>query len=346
MSQRLHTIDSTRFILAILVVFIHMTDRGLIISPTNSTHPIYTFIDQGFMPYLTTLAIPGFFILSGYLFFTGFNAWDWSRYRTKIGSRLHTLLIPFFLWNLMKYASLVLIEFPHLGSNTYFHVFREYGSLRMFWDGNAELSSPILLSTWFLRDLFILCTLSPIFYFVIKKSHGWIILCLIMLTSWNFWPTHNICNATNVLSFACGATISIFHRDLLQTIEEHQHSLYIIAVVSLFSLFIFETNFAHIIYMLAGNGCLISILLHLHKHKLDIPQHLCRSSMTIYLGHTFLTLSLTTHIIDKLLPFPGDTFSTIRYFLIITATILFLILFDHIIRKYTPRLSRLLLGNR
>lgn len=41
------------------------------------------------MPYLTTLAIPGFFILSGYLFFTGFNVWDWSRYRTKIGSRLH-----------------------------------------------------------------------------------------------------------------------------------------------------------------------------------------------------------------------------------------------------------------
>ena len=225
MPQRLHTIDSTRFILAILVVFIHMTDRGLIISSTNSTHPIYTFIDQGFMPYLTTLAIPGFFILSGYLFFTGFNVWDWSLYRTKIGNRLHTLLIPFFLWNLMKYASLVLIEFPHLGSNAYFHVFREYGSLRMFWDGNAELSSPILLSTWFLRDLFILCTLSPIFYFVIKKSHGWIILCLIMLTSWNFWPTHNICSATNVLSFACGATISIFHRDLLQTIEEHQHSL-------------------------------------------------------------------------------------------------------------------------
>lgn len=59
---------------------------------------------NGMMP---IMVIPGFFLISGYLFFLkweereGVKVWSWICYGKKLHSRLFSLLIPYILWNII-----------------------------------------------------------------------------------------------------------------------------------------------------------------------------------------------------------------------------------------------------
>lgn len=49
-----------------------------------------------FLFFIVTACVPFFFMLSGYLFFRTYSSKKWKE---KLISRLHTLLIPYLIWN-------------------------------------------------------------------------------------------------------------------------------------------------------------------------------------------------------------------------------------------------------
>ncbi|MCC5023368.1 MAG: acyltransferase family protein [Candidatus Synoicihabitans palmerolidicus] len=87
-----------RFLLIVGVVFIHAFDTQINFSTdtvsaahqTGYSSFVRTIISQG----IARTAVPIFYFLAGYLFFLHFT-WSWKSYRRKLGSRIHTLLIPF-----------------------------------------------------------------------------------------------------------------------------------------------------------------------------------------------------------------------------------------------------------
>ena len=95
------SISVLRFPMAVLVIFLHAN----VISQSKNTM-IY---NNGIGDFLITLcsnglcqlAVPCFALISGYLFFGGLKEFSWPIWMEKIRRRLHTLLVPYVLWNIL-----------------------------------------------------------------------------------------------------------------------------------------------------------------------------------------------------------------------------------------------------
>ena len=77
-------IDLLRFPLAIAVIFIHMNPAVTPILtaefPLLSGHGILNIIQIALSRVLSSVAVPCFFLISGFLFFNNFREWNWDRY--------------------------------------------------------------------------------------------------------------------------------------------------------------------------------------------------------------------------------------------------------------------------
>jgi fucose 4-O-acetylase-like acetyltransferase len=95
-------IDLLRFPLIIGVVFIHNASptfffQGVELGSSSSL-PIYSVCSQLFSQILGSVAVPLFFLISGFLFFLNVD-FNKQIYVKKLCARAKTLLIPYLFWN-------------------------------------------------------------------------------------------------------------------------------------------------------------------------------------------------------------------------------------------------------
>lgn len=106
-------IRTLRFPLVCLVVIIHSFSfiKGWQIEQLDMTSlngtDVYSLFCISLSMTLAHIAVPTFFVISGYLFFQGFGIWDWRLYRSKINKRIYTLLIPYLVWNSLYIAKVL-----------------------------------------------------------------------------------------------------------------------------------------------------------------------------------------------------------------------------------------------
>jgi surface polysaccharide O-acyltransferase-like enzyme len=170
-------IEILRFPLIVSVVFIHnyTTTVNMAYGYVGVTHSsawadfIRFFVSSG----VARVSVPLFFLISGYLFFSG--EWSRKRYVSKLNRRIHTLLIPFVFWNL----AVLLI----------FMVGQRMPQTRMFFHGEiwppADSSNffsyigvlfgitanyPLSIQFWFIRDLMVLVVLAPVVHFLLARK--------------------------------------------------------------------------------------------------------------------------------------------------------------------------------
>lgn len=177
------TIDLLRFPLAIMVIFIHMNPQviNLIDADFNlfSGRGIYNMTQIVGSHVLSHIAVPTFYLISGFLFFNyNFNKWSWNTYRRKIKARIRTLFIPYIMWNLLPFLLLlltmlggvILYDKPAEGitqliKEKSWHIFydcNEWGTTRVNWLGeHLRMTGPYDLPLWFLRDLIVVTLLTP-----------------------------------------------------------------------------------------------------------------------------------------------------------------------------------------
>lgn len=97
------TIDWLRFPLIICVIFIHNAtlpadfDVTTIDWQSLSAGDLFIYMKILFSHVLTHIAVPIFFMISGFLFFLRTPKLTLNIYKNKIKKRLHTLLIPYLL---------------------------------------------------------------------------------------------------------------------------------------------------------------------------------------------------------------------------------------------------------
>ena len=101
-SQVIHTL---RFPLVCLVVVIHSFSfmEGWEVSQMDLSHltgaDFYSLFCISLSMTLAHIAVPTFFVISGYLFFMDLRQWDWQVYGAKLNKRIFTLFIPYLVWN-------------------------------------------------------------------------------------------------------------------------------------------------------------------------------------------------------------------------------------------------------
>lgn len=334
-----------RFSLIFLIILLHCYSTvGL---PGN--HGMYFRILYPFSLWLGETGVPGFFFISGFLFFH-----SKKNYLQKLETRFHTLLIPYLLWNtllLALYIIAVMLGYPLdiNGKSIADYTFIDY--LRAFWDRGAYDNGnfvPILCPFWYIRNLLIMSILSPLFYYIIKYVREFFLLAV---TVWWMLTPHNAFISQTILFFCLGAYFSILKKNPLEVFDK-QRKWYL----SLCVIFAIADIVVHIIYVTPIN-------LQIHRFALifNIPalfllaDYCCQHGFTSkILPHAaFIVFSVHYPIVvvmrkvcaAKL----GDVSDLIHiplYFVCVILATAICILIYMGLDKYLPKIKNVLSGNR
>ena len=251
-------IDWLRFPLAVAVVFIHSfgipseVDVSLIDWDNLSSMDFYNLVRICFSHVLTHIAVPTFFLVSGFLFFYKLKEFNWTIYVQKMKKRFHSLFVPYVLWNL---ASIMVTIGLKVGayfikgkplSNIIIYI-EEKGWWKMFWDCNVwaedrlnwlgyncPMSGPINLPLWFLRDLIVVTILTPLVYWFVKSFRIYGVLLLGLFYVSGVWFPISGFTVTTVFFFSLGAYFSIFGKNVVEELKRFKIVAYLLAFVLLF----------------------------------------------------------------------------------------------------------------
>lgn len=156
--------DYLKFLLILGVVAIHSNTRIDIDASANTWGwGVVNFLSEK----LTTICVPCFFILSGFLYFNNIERFSWTIYLNKTKRRIYTLLIPYLIWNIIALALCLLkykfLDYPSFGviEDGQINIWR---LIEGFWD--YSYGYPYAFAFWFIRNLIIFIIISPIAYFI------------------------------------------------------------------------------------------------------------------------------------------------------------------------------------
>lgn len=192
------SISFLRFPLIVLVVCIHV-DR------IRSG-----FFETWWVETVCSAAVPCYFVISGILFFkSGFNG---ELYRKSLRRRVGSLLVPYLAWNTIA------IIFIALKNYTAYH-FTLPNILAGLWDAHysfieASGHSPMDFPLWYVRDLMVCCVLSPVIFFLIKRTN--ILLPGVVLFLWILGIDTDIVGLSiiSLAFFSLGGYIALYGIDI------------------------------------------------------------------------------------------------------------------------------------
>ena len=181
------------FVLTVLVIWIHAVEPGFAAGdPVRGTEDIYRILQSFLGSCLGQIAVPGFFCMSGYLFFRGGR----PLFREKLRKRVRTLLIPYILWNTVYYAVYILAGRA------------ETGLLQLAEAVMDHRFNPVF---WYLKELIVITVLTPLIYLLIKDRRAVLpVLGLVFLSAciYDMIPFHAV-NEDALFYFMTGAALAL-----------------------------------------------------------------------------------------------------------------------------------------
>lgn len=312
------SINIARFPLAVLVVFIHS------VGPENGAYyPFRLFFSHEF----TTFVVPTFFIISGYLFFNGGDL-SKQRYIRKIKSRIHTLLIPFVFWNVL---TLVLDYLKYVNGHP---SWIDYGNNNIknilmccFWgnpiDDLGGLYFPINLPLWYIRDLIVLCVISPLLWSMFKYKYVGFSLVVLLGSIFVLDLKIPYFNIVSILFFSIGAVFALSGKNLVHNTSASYCGLIGFSTVCLTLYFVCGNQIALNIYTCVMPFTALSIAglaPMMIKEKLS---NFAKYSTIVYYSHYPITLIIAIKATNTILPY----YSLINYIIIpLVASVLSIVL--------------------
>lgn len=373
------TIDLVRFPLAVMVVFIHSfpdgtwLDFSAIEYSSLSSFDAFNVFRRFFSNVFPSIAVPAFFLISGYLFFKKLEQWDWSVWKRKIRSRLKTLVVPYFLWvtlyvlyNSGIYLTIGAIIINGRPISLLTDWFSESGGFHLFWDSQVwgedrlnwlggiapHATGPKLVPLWFLRDLMVVVALTPLIYWTIKKMKIGVIFILGAAYLTGLWLDLHGLSITAVFYFSTGAYLSIKGHDI-SVFYKHHNLLYAICVCLLIINMYFAVGpytdlrrYFSGLYVITGVVSAINLSYWLVSEKGVHPKRLMvESCFFIYAFHLFI-LGHCRHYVEVVLSGCSAHLVSLSYILYPWIDILICVLLYYLLRRLLPRTTRLLTGGR
>lgn len=280
------TIKQLRLPLIVLITFAH-SYSGVRVGYTlwGDGWDTYEVLKIVVSQTLCKVAMPTFFVMSGYLFFANVTEWNAKTYLGKLRRRVKTLLIPYIVWNV-----LMAIKLKTFSLNIFWAYWTEAGK-QIDWFGNEQLmTAPANMPLWFLRDLMVVALLSPIIYVGIRKIGGWLLMILTPIYLSGVFAFIPGLSAYAVYFFTLGAFLGIRKMDIVETSMRYEKSSFLFtAVLGLAMIFAFRTpvfSSLMLCFRLAGMVavfCLANRLLSRTSKR--IPSVVCDASYFVYLAH-------------------------------------------------------------
>ena len=214
---------------------------------------------------LVKMAMPTFFVISGYLFFVNVEQFNKEIYWQKIRRRVKTLLIPYIIWNLLMAVKLK--------------------------DFNLSIFvEPANMPLWFLRDLMIVSLLTPIIYIGVRKLNYWIFFLLLPIYFTGIWAIQPGPNPYAICFFTLGAYLSINKINLIEACLKMKKTAYFLSVLLALAMTLSYPTITYSLLVLCFRVVSVVVVFFLAYRILSrttkrIPKTACDASYFIYLAH-------------------------------------------------------------
>lgn len=355
-------ITSLRFLLAVLVVLIH---NNFMISSVAASGEDILFNQSRFGEFIQLVlsggiacgAVPLFFLFAGYL-----QAKKNDTYTVLIKKRIHSLLIPYFIWIsiyllystlgkvlLLKIAP-SLIANPEAVYDFYSWKVKDWFTYIIGYS-NIQGGNPLAAGQfWFVRDLFLFVVFSPVIIFLLKKiPFLFLTLLFIIYICLDFPLNENL--TYSLLFYSLGLTWGIYNIDLLNKIDRIKWwELLILFMICFTGPIIFGYN------LIIGTkyNCFIACLILLKLSSILINNtkiytkfsSLSHYSFFLYAIHMPVLLTIIQKLWIKCFPMKNTFFCLFEYFGASFLIILIGTVIGILIRKGIPVLFKLLTGGR
>jgi hypothetical protein len=297
---------------------------------------------------LSGLAVPHFYLFSGYLFFYKMD-FSFFGYLKKLKNRIKTLLIPYLFWNvaviILFFLTQTLMPGMMSGANKLIAEFSMMDWIAAFWNHFAGV--PINGPLWFIRDLMVVVLCTPLIFGVIKYFRLYGIIVLGILWYFGFLFSIPGFGITPFFFFSFGAWFSINKCNFVQDSNHRYYYVFmlvypVLALTDLFTKGVEWNTYIH----LAGILCITSLTAHLlNRGYLHTNKFLPRASFFVYAFHG-MPLALIIKYGFKLLQPQSDASVLLLYFLCPVVTIIIGLLLYFSLMKYFPRFTNIITGGR
>ena len=312
------------------------------------------------------IAVPVFFVISGYLFFRNLVQWNFPIYIKKLKSRFCSLFIPYIIWNtipllyiiaglfIKHYSIFQILDFINIkgGLCRYFFAPPILRMIYINWFGQPVMAGePINGPLWFLRDLIILVILSPVIYWFVKRLGFYFlsILCFVYIST--IIPYHSV--TTSIFFFSIGAYFAISGKNIIREFNGAAVNSFLLALSFGFVDCFFDGKLTitgsvlYPFYIIFGVVAVFNLASWLiEKKNITINKTLAKSSFFIYCLHSLLVINICRWLVNLILPYNNTVFSILKYFLVPTLTVCVCLGIYLILKRFTPRLLNILTGNR
>ncbi len=340
------SIDILRFPLILAVIYIHST------TISDENFALLEAIRNIISNTVCHIAVPLFFLISGYLFFINVNEFNLKVYIKKLKSRFKTLVVPYVFWNtiVVLFIAIGQVLLPSFFSGAFKSVtdfsFEEW--ISVFWSVQNS-GEPISFQLWFLRDLIVMIFLTPVFYYLGRYLKWILVLGLIIfrLSGFDIYVTGF--SSVAISFFGVGATLGIMKFERINPTKLKIISLTIIyiALIVIEQFYMDATwhGFVHRFDVILGCILVFEISFLMAKKNFEINGILTKSSFFIYCYHV-LFIMIFGRLLKKLSIFNNELSAIVVYLItpIIVATVgVFLY---YLLNKTMPRYLKLISGGR
>lgn len=210
----------------LMVLYIHMFYAEGKTMP--SLMDIQTFMGRG----ICSVAVPLFYVISGYLFFLKVPD-GLSSIKGKIKKRVRTLLVPYIIANTLTFIFYILLNLIALKVSAIDNVVN-FKLLSLIMNQSAWetiklvfIDPPIAFQLWFVRDLLVVVAFSPCIWFILKTLNnakfGKIIFSAIAISL--FILCDHSSYVASFIWFSGGAFIAISKTQVLQEVTSDSASI-------------------------------------------------------------------------------------------------------------------------
>ena len=290
---------------------------------------------------ITNMAIPAFLFMSGFLFFRDMQ--KWQDCIPKWQKRIRTLLVPYFLWNLMLITMVLLLYvFPALRPQ----LLEKYDvKLSSYWLLNKMTLHPIMGHFWYIRTLMIFMLCVPLVFYILKNNALAFIVLFILARCWKPIDT-TILSSEGALYFYCGCWIAT-HGGLPEAMPvSHWIWLFIVPIYSYIMPLILSRSIIipggiAVIMYIGWQVCLLLAKVSLLRNwLLSLNQH----SFFIYALHGIFISGITLFVSRHISHTPFN--SLLAYCFTFVSTLIICLILSIITKKVVPHCYSILSGGR
>lgn len=360
-SEKIEVLDYVKVPLALMVLFIHVD----LIRNTNpdvfniDKYPIAYNLSYFVSYFISSISVPAFFFISGFLFFRSWK-FSWTSWGgVKIRNRIRSLFIPYVVWNTIFIVVLFFLQrlLPSGSLSTklisdynWMDFLMSYVSMDYVVSGfsfRPFMIGPIDLPLWYLRDLIILSILTPAIYAILRRTRFLMPLLLSVLWITNLCPFAGPIGMLGLVFFCTGAYFGIFQINFMVIFARYIRLLLIMFLVICIIMMIYKFESPTSITRLSiicGVPIMFNAASYLQVKGFRMPYILKASTFFVYASHYYISV-VAIRVLSSVC-MEHEILLCIVY-LVMPVILLFILGFlDHFIRKYfNPTLACALLGS-